>query len=103
MFGDHFSPIHVLYVPLSWLWPSAESLIVTLAIVFNLSVIPVWVFLERRLPSSAAALVAIVVSLLGAPLCRRGPWAAPMTCAASWPRTSIAATPRCSTSAAGWC
>ena len=25
MFGDHFSPIHVLYVPLSWLWPSAGA------------------------------------------------------------------------------
>ena len=59
MLGDHFSPIHVLYVPLSWLWPSAGSLIITQAVFFALSAIPVWIFLERRLPSRAAALLAI--------------------------------------------
>ena len=59
MFGDHFSPIHILYVPLSWLWSSAQSLIVTQAIAFGLSIVPVWIFLERKLPQRAAALLAI--------------------------------------------
>lgn len=59
MFGDHFSPIHILYVPLSWLWPSAGSLIVTQALFFAASIVPVWAFLERRLPSRAAMLMAL--------------------------------------------
>ena len=63
MFGDHFSPIHVLYVPLSWLWPSAGSLIVTQAIFFGLSIVPVWVFLERRLPARPAMLMALSYAL----------------------------------------
>lgn len=59
MLGDHFSPIHVLYVPLSWLWPSAQSLIVTQAMAFGLSIVPVWIFLERKLPKRAATLLAL--------------------------------------------
>ena len=63
MFGDHFSPVHVLFVPLSWLWPSAGSLIVTQAIFLAASIVPVWVFLERRLPSRAATLLALAYGL----------------------------------------
>ena len=59
MFGDHFSPIHVLFVPLSWLWPSAGSLIVTQAIAFGASIVPVWIFLERRLPPRPAMLMTL--------------------------------------------
>lgn len=59
MFGDHFSPIHVLYVPLSWLWPSASSLIVTQAVFLAASIVPVWIFLERRLPARPALLLAL--------------------------------------------
>lgn len=59
MFGDHFSPIHALYVPLSWLWPSAQSLIATQAIALGLSIVPVWIFLERKLPARAALLMAL--------------------------------------------
>ena len=63
MFGDHFSPVHVLFVPLSWLWPSAGSLIVTQAIFLAASIVPVWIFLERRLPLRAATLLALAYGL----------------------------------------
>ena len=61
--GDHFSPIHVLFVPLSWLWPSAGALIVTQALALGASIWPVWTFFNRRLEALPAMLMAIAYGL----------------------------------------
>jgi uncharacterized membrane protein len=59
MFGDHFSPVWALLAPFYWVYPHPESLIVAQALLLGASVVPVWIFLERRLPKHAAALLSL--------------------------------------------
>lgn len=54
MLGEHFSPIVALLAPLYWIVPGAETLIVAQAVLLALSVIPVFVYVRRRLPAGAA-------------------------------------------------
>lgn len=58
MLGDHFSPVWMLVAPLYWVYSAPETLIVAQAVVLALSILPVWVFLERRLDARSAALMA---------------------------------------------
>ena len=50
LFADHFHPIIALLAPLYWLAPSPESLIAAQGFLFGASILPVFVFLRRRLP-----------------------------------------------------
>jgi uncharacterized membrane protein len=50
LFADHFHPIIVLLAPLYWIAPSAQTLIVAQGMLFGASVVPVFLFLRRRLP-----------------------------------------------------
>ncbi|TAK11707.1 MAG: DUF2079 domain-containing protein [Acidobacteria bacterium] len=63
MFGDHFSPIWMLLAPLYWLRPSPDTLIVAQGVIVAASIPLVWLFLERRLPKTEAALLAIAYAL----------------------------------------
>ena len=52
--GDHFYPIVFLFAIPYWIAPVAETLIVAQAILIAASIVPVFVFLRRRLPTSQA-------------------------------------------------
>jgi uncharacterized membrane protein len=52
--GDHFYPIIALFAPLYWVAPAPETLIVAQSVLFAVSIVPVYLFLERRLPRRAA-------------------------------------------------
>lgn len=63
IFGDHFHPIIVLWAPLYWLWPAAETLIVAQALLFAASAVPVFLFLRSRLPYGPSVALAIAYGL----------------------------------------
>ena len=48
LLGDHFEPMVALLVPTYWIWPNPAVLLVDQGILVALSVIPVWMFAERR-------------------------------------------------------
>lgn len=48
LLGDHFEPMLALLVPTYWIWPDPDVLLVDQAVLVALSVIPVWMFTERR-------------------------------------------------------
>ena len=48
LLGDHFEPMVALLVPTYWIWPNPGVLLVDQGILVALSVIPVWMFAERR-------------------------------------------------------
>ncbi|HEX5107240.1 MAG TPA: DUF2079 domain-containing protein [Vicinamibacterales bacterium] len=50
LFGDHFHPIILLFAPLYWLAPAAETLLVAQAVLFGASIVPVFLFMRTRLP-----------------------------------------------------
>jgi uncharacterized membrane protein len=61
--GDHFSPIWALAAPFYWLYSGPETLILLQSALFGASVVPVWMFLERRLPRRPALLLSIAYGL----------------------------------------
>jgi uncharacterized membrane protein len=63
MFGDHFSPIWILMAPLFWIHASPETLIVAQGLLLAASILPVWAFLERKLPAREAGLLAVAYAL----------------------------------------
>ncbi len=63
MFGDHFSPIWILAAPLYWIHAAPETLIVAQGLLLAASIVPVWIFLERKLPNWDASLLAIAYAL----------------------------------------
>lgn len=63
MFGDHFSPIWIAAAPLYWIHAAPETLIVAQGLLLAASILPVWAFLERKLPATEAALLAIAYAL----------------------------------------
>lgn len=63
MFGDHFSPIWTLMAPLFWIHAAPETLIVAQGVLLASSILPVWAFLERKLPAKEATLLAIAYAL----------------------------------------
>ncbi len=48
LLGDHFEPILALLSPTYWVWPSPEVLLVDQALLVAFSVVPVWLYAERR-------------------------------------------------------
>ena len=52
--GDHFSPILALCAPLYWLFPYAETLLVTQAVLFGVTLIPVFLFCKKRVGRNQA-------------------------------------------------
>ena len=52
--GDHFSPIIAGFVPLYWIAPAPETLIVAQAFLFALSILPVFLYLRARLSRGGA-------------------------------------------------
>ena len=52
--GDHFYPVIALFVPLYWMLPRPETLIVAQAALLAASLIPVFLFARARLPYGAA-------------------------------------------------
>jgi uncharacterized membrane protein len=57
--GDHFSPILALFVPLYWIAPGPETLIVAQASLFALSIVPVFLYMRSRLAFGPAITLAI--------------------------------------------
>ena len=54
MFGDHFSPVLMLLAPVYWIAPGPESLILSQAVLLALSIVPVFLFVRRRLSRGPA-------------------------------------------------
>lgn len=54
LFGDHFHPVFLLFVPLYWIVPSAKTLLVAQAVWLALSIVPVYAFAKSRLPVGTA-------------------------------------------------
>jgi uncharacterized membrane protein len=50
LFGDHFHPILALLAPLYWIAPSPNVLLGAQSVLFAFSLVPVFLFLRRRLP-----------------------------------------------------
>lgn len=48
LLGDHFEPLLAILVPTYWIWPHPDVLLIDQTIMVSLSVIPVWLFAERR-------------------------------------------------------
>ena len=48
LLGDHFEPMVAVLAPTYWIWPHPDVLLVDQAVLVALSVIPVWMFTERR-------------------------------------------------------
>ncbi len=65
--GAHFDPIVVLLVPLWWLWPSPELLLVVQAVAVALGAVPVYLLARKHLGSTRAGLVFAAVYLLYPP------------------------------------
>jgi uncharacterized membrane protein len=56
LLGDHFHPILALLAPTYWIWPHPETLLVDQALLFAVSAVPVWAFVQRLLGARAAYL-----------------------------------------------
>ncbi len=59
LFGDHFHPIIALFVPLYWIAPRPETLIVAQAALLAASIVPVFLYVRDRLAPLPAFLIAI--------------------------------------------
>ncbi len=65
--GAHFDPIVVALVPLWWLWPSPELLLVVQAVAVALGAVPVYLLARKHLGSDRAGLLFGAVYLLYPP------------------------------------
>jgi uncharacterized membrane protein len=63
LFGDHFHPVIVLFAPLFWIAPQAETLLAAQAVLLALSIVPVFVYARDRLPSASALAIAVAYGL----------------------------------------
>ena len=63
LFGDHFHPIIALFVPLYWILPGPESLIVAQAALLAASIVPVFLFVRDRVAPLPAYLIAVAYGL----------------------------------------
>ncbi len=63
LFGDHFSPIIALWAPLYWIAPAAETLVLSQALLFAASIVPVFLFLRDRLSRRLALALSIAYGL----------------------------------------
>ena len=67
-FGDHFSPILVALVPLYWIAPHPETLLVVQTIALALGALPLYLVARRLLPRGIERLIWVLAYVLGAPL-----------------------------------
>jgi uncharacterized membrane protein len=67
-FGDHFSPALLLIVPLYFVFPRPETLIVVQTVALALGVWPIYLLARRFLRTSEQRLVWVAAYLLSAPL-----------------------------------
>jgi uncharacterized membrane protein len=58
IFGDHFHPIILLLVPLYWIWADPNVLLATQAVLIAASIVPVFLFAQRRVGRAPAYLIA---------------------------------------------
>jgi uncharacterized membrane protein len=63
LFGDHFHPVIVLFAPLFWVVPAAETLLAAQAVLLAISIIPVFVYARDRLPRGSAVAIAVAYGL----------------------------------------
>ena len=61
--GDHFYPVIALFVPLYWLLPRPETLVVAQAILLAASLVPVFLFARDRLPRGPALALTVAYGL----------------------------------------
>jgi uncharacterized membrane protein len=59
IFGDHFHPIILLLVPLYWIWADPQMLLGAQALLIAASIVPIFLFAERRLGRTPAYLFAV--------------------------------------------
>jgi uncharacterized membrane protein len=52
LLGDHFEPMVAILIPSYWIWENPSVLLVDQGVLVALSVIPVWMFTERRFGTS---------------------------------------------------
>jgi len=55
--GDHFHPIVIALAPLFWIWPSPYMLLLAQAALIAISIIPIWLFVRRRLDAAPSYLL----------------------------------------------
>jgi uncharacterized membrane protein len=67
-FGDHFSPILIALVPLYWLFPHPETLLVVQTVALALGALPIYLIARRLLPRGIERLIWILAYVVGAPL-----------------------------------
>lgn len=63
LFGDHTSFVLLLAVPLYWIWPEAQTLLVLQSLLLALAAVPIYLLARRRLGSVPLA-TALAVSYL---------------------------------------
>lgn len=64
LLGQHFSPIFLLLVPLYWVWPDPQALILLQTVALGLGAIPVYLLARRRLANGGLAVMLAAVYLL---------------------------------------
>lgn len=62
LFGDHTSFVLILAVPLYWIWPEAQTLLVLQSALIALAAVPIYVLARRRLVASGAGVAATTVT-----------------------------------------
>jgi uncharacterized membrane protein len=67
-FGDHFSPILVALVPLYWVAPHPETLLVVQTVALAAGALPLYLLARRLLPRGVERLIWVFAYVLGAPL-----------------------------------
>ncbi len=72
LFGDHTCFVMVLAVPLYWIWPAAQTLLVLQAFLLAAAAIPIYVLGLRRLGGAVPASTALTLAYLLNPALQHG-------------------------------
>lgn len=67
-FGDHFSPVLLALVPLYWIAPHPETLLVVQTVALALGALPLYLLARRLLPRGIERLIWLLAYVLSAPL-----------------------------------
>ena len=67
-FGDHFSPILLALVPLYWMFPHPETLLVAQTVALALGALPIYLLARRLLPRGIERLIWVLAYVVSAPL-----------------------------------
>jgi uncharacterized membrane protein len=63
LLGDHFSPVLAVLVPLYWVWPSADTLLIAQAALLALPIVPIGRWAQQRLGAAPAVAVSTAYGL----------------------------------------